>query len=51
MRRFATRSAAGLVFGARCVTSPGMDFLLNPTNTEVDGTVVAWEFLAAHRLT
>lgn len=31
--------------------NPALDFLLNPTNTEVDGTVVAWEFLAAHRLT
>lgn len=26
------------------------DFLLNPTNDEVDGTVVAWDFLSAHHL-
>jgi polyhydroxybutyrate depolymerase len=35
--------------------SPGhgiaaLDSLLNPTNDEVDGTVVAWQFLSAHHL-
>jgi polyhydroxybutyrate depolymerase len=30
--------------------SPALDGLLNPTNTEVDGTVVAWEFLSRYRL-
>jgi polyhydroxybutyrate depolymerase len=30
--------------------SPALDGLLNPTNAEVDGTVVAWEFLSRHRL-
>jgi polyhydroxybutyrate depolymerase len=30
--------------------SPALDGLLNPTNTEVDGTAVAWEFLSRHRL-
>ena len=29
---------------------PAYDFLLNPTNTEVDGTQVAWDFLSRHRL-
>jgi polyhydroxybutyrate depolymerase len=30
--------------------NPALDSLLNPTNTEVDGTVVAWEFLRSYRL-
>jgi polyhydroxybutyrate depolymerase len=29
---------------------PWLEFLLNPTNDEVDGTVVAWEFLSRYRL-
>lgn len=30
--------------------SPALAGFLNPTNTEVDGTVVAWEFLSRYRL-
>lgn len=30
--------------------NPTLDYLLNPTNDEVDGTLVAWEFLSQHRL-
>jgi polyhydroxybutyrate depolymerase len=30
--------------------NPAYDALLNPTNAEVDGTVVAWDFLSRHRL-
>jgi polyhydroxybutyrate depolymerase len=30
--------------------SPALDGLLNPTNTEVDGTVIAWLFLSRYRL-
>lgn len=29
---------------------PALDFLLNPTNNEVDSTVVAWDFLSQHHL-
>ncbi len=29
---------------------PAYEFLLNPTNTEVDGTQVAWDFLSRHHL-
>ena len=29
---------------------PAYDFLLNPTNNEVDGTQVAWDFLSRYRL-
>jgi len=27
-----------------------MDFLLNPTNNEVDGTQVAWDFVSRYHL-
>ena len=30
--------------------NPALDFLLNPTNNEVDGTQVAWDFLSRFRL-
>ncbi|WP_436771858.1 alpha/beta hydrolase family esterase [Yinghuangia sp. YIM S09857] len=30
--------------------SPEYEAVLNPTNNEVDGTVIAWQFLARHRL-
>ena len=29
---------------------PAYDFLLNPTNNEVDGTQVAWDFLSRYHL-
>jgi len=30
--------------------NPALDALLNPTNEEIDATVVAWEFLSRHHL-